>query len=207
MAKLKYFYGSMGAGKSTKLLQMNYNYKLGHKEGILLTSKQRDDVGVITSRLGIGHKAVIVEDGVDIYNLIEKELETLEEEEELVDYILIDEVQFLSSSQIDDLGRIVDYKNIDVYCFGIISDYRGQLFDGAKRLFELADEKEELQLKTLCWCGRKGIMNSRTKEGYMTYEGEQVMVGDVNSDGYEVLCRKHYFEGVTRKEAEEKGLI
>ena len=95
-----------------------------------------------------------------------------------VDYLICDEVQFYSPSQVEQLARLVDEMGIDVYAFGITADFRTRLFPGSQRLVELADRVEVLQVEALCWCGRRGTHNARTVDGVMVVEGEQVVVGD-----------------------------
>ena len=114
-----------------------------------------------------------------------------------VDYLICDEAQFYRPEQIDQLARIVDELDIDVHAFGITADFRTQLFPGSKRLIELADRVQVLQVEALCWCGRKATHNARIIGGVMVVEGEQVVVGDTAAATtglveYEVLCRRHY---------------
>jgi len=124
-----------------------------------------------------------------------------------IDYIICDEVQFYTEEQIEQISRLVDELAIDVFAFGILTDFRTRLFPGSRRLVELADRTQVLQVEALCWCGARAIHNARTIDGIMTTEGDQVLVGDVstgNSSGsvaYEVLCRRHYRAGLTAKRA------
>ena len=119
-----------------------------------------------------------------------------------IDYIICDEAQFYESIQIEQLARIVDGLGIDVYAFGILTDFRTSLFPGSARLVELADRVNTLQVEALCWCGSRATHNARTVGGVMVIEGEQVVVGDVspgNEVGYEVLCRRHHMRQVTAR--------
>ena len=119
---------------------------------------------------------------------------------ERIDYIICDEAQFYERSQIDQLARIVDGLGIDVYAFGILTDFRTSLFPGSARLVELADRVNTLQVEALCWCGSRATHNARTIGGTMVTEGEQVVVGDVAPGAqvaYEVLCRRHHMRQVT----------
>jgi thymidine kinase len=119
---------------------------------------------------------------------------------ERIDYIICDEAQFYERTQIEQLARIVDGLGIDVYAFGILTDFRTSLFPGSARLVELADRVNTLQVEALCWCGSRATHNARTIGGTMVVEGEQVVVGDVAPGAqvaYEVLCRRHHMRQVT----------
>ena len=116
-----------------------------------------------------------------------------------VDFLICDEVQFYTPDQVEQLACVVDDEGIDVYGFGIASDFRTRLFPGSARMIELADRVEVLQVRSLCWCGKRATHNARTVGGVMVTEGEQVVVGDVDSPdvGYEVLCRYHHRKAMT----------
>jgi thymidine kinase len=115
-----------------------------------------------------------------------------------VDFLICDEAQFYSAEQVEKLGAVVDDLDVDVFAFGITTDFRTRLFAGSARLLELADRVETLQVQALCWCGARATHNARTEHGAMVVEGAQVVVGDVavpaedDAVGYEVLCRKHH---------------
>jgi thymidine kinase len=139
---------------------------------------------------------VEVEDGQDLYAYLVDHLS----QGGRADYVIADEAQFLAPEQIDQLARVVDDLGLDVYAFGITTDFRSKLFPGSQRLVELADRIEVLQVEALCWCGARATHNARTIGGAMVVEGAQVVVGDVNrSDdiGYEVLCRRHHRRRMT----------
>jgi thymidine kinase len=131
-----------------------------------------------------------------------------------VDYLVCDEAQFYSPAQVEQLARLVDETEIDVFAFGITADFRTRLFPGSARLIELADRVEVLQVESLCWCGRRATHNARTVDGSMVVEGDQVVVGDVDAGsgevGYEVLCRRHHMRRMTtavaRRQAAADGL-
>jgi thymidine kinase len=121
---------------------------------------------------------------------------------ERIDYIICDEAQFYERVQIEQLARIVDGLGIDVFAFGILTDFRTSLFPGSARLVELADRVNTLQVEALCWCGSRATHNARTVGGTMVIEGEQVVVGDVAPGAqvaYEVLCRRHHMRQVTAR--------
>jgi thymidine kinase len=117
------------------------------------------------------------------------------------DYLICDEAQFFTTEQVDQLARVVDDLGVDVFTFGITTDFRTKLFPGSQRLIELADRVEVLQVEALCWCGSRATHNARTVGGVMVVEGAQVVVGDVTTNddevGYEVLCRRHHIHRVT----------
>jgi thymidine kinase len=119
-----------------------------------------------------------------------------------IDYIICDEAQFYMPVQIEQLAKVVDGLGIDVYAFGILSDFRTKLFPGSARLVELADRLNTLQVEALCWCGARATHNARTVGGTMVTQGEQVVVGDVapgQDIAYEVLCRRHHMREVTAR--------
>ena len=124
--------------------------------------------------------------------------------------MIADEAQFLVPEQIDQLARVVDDLGLDVYAFGITTDFRTKLFPGSQRLVELADRIEVLQVEALCWCGARATHNARTVGGAMVVEGAQVVVGDVNQSadevGYEVLCRRHHRRRLTAATARAAAL-
>ena len=117
-----------------------------------------------------------------------------------IDYLICDEAQFYRTKQIDQLARVVDDLDIDVNCFGILADFRTELFPGSKRLVELADRVVEPPVSPLCWCGRPATHNARIVDGKLVREGDQVGVGDIGGGSeihYEVLCRRHHRQGIT----------
>ncbi|MEI6405021.1 MAG: thymidine kinase [Actinomycetes bacterium] len=195
MAELVFFTGTMDCGKSTLAAQVNYNHVSRGRRGLVFTRNDRAGSGILSSRLGLTVEAHEVTDETDFF------ASALEGRRETLDYIICDESQFYTRIQIDQLAHIVDDLDIDVYAFGITSDFRTTLFPGSARLIELADRIETLQVEALCWCGRKGTHNARTINGVMVTEGEQVVVGDTSAQtdvvGYEVLCRRHHMQGMT----------
>ncbi len=125
-----------------------------------------------------------------------------------IDYLICDEAQFYTQAQVEQLARLVDELAVDVFAFGILTDFRTRLFPGSQRFVELADRMQVLQVEALCWCGTRAIHNARTLDGDMTTEGDQVLVGDVSSANgepgtiaYEVLCRRHYRAELTARKA------
>ncbi|MFD7644829.1 thymidine kinase [Kitasatospora sp. NPDC059795] len=197
MAELVFFSGTMDCGKSTLALQMDHNHTARGRQGIIFTRHDRAGAATISSRLGLRADAVEVGEAFDFQAFVVNLLSTGGK----VDYLICDEAQFFSAGQIDQLARIVDELGIDVFTFGITTDFRTKLFPGSQRLIELADRVEVLQVEALCWCGARATHNARTVGGVMVVEGAQVVVGDVavNEDeiGYEVLCRRHHRRRLT----------
>ncbi len=196
MATLRFSFGTMGSGKSTLALQIHHNLATRELYGLLLTCLDRDGHQV-TSRLGVAAPAIHVDPELD--------LQALAVAHWPIHYMVCDEAQFYTPRQIDQLGRVVDDLEVDVYAFGLITDFRGELFDGTKRLLEIADERVPLQVEARCWCGSRATHNARVVNGALVYEGETVMVGDTadasaqrlfgDTVRYELLCRRHYRDG------------
>lgn len=183
MAKLYFRYSSMGAGKSIDLLKVAYNYEERGQKVVLMTSGIDDRYGKnkITTRIGLQRDAIGIKRDDNIYEYI-KNLDYIP------DCILIDEAQFLTEKQVDELTDIVDFLNIPVICYGLRTDFRFNLFSGSKSLFALADKIEEI--KTICDCGKKAIANMRIIDGNPTINGEQVYIG--GNESYKAVCRKCY---------------
>jgi len=196
MAELVFFSGTMDCGKSTLALQMDHNHAVRGRGGVLFTRNDRAGAEVLSSRLGLRHSAVEVTDATDFWDdVVQRRTRG-----ERVDYLVCDEAQFYSPTQIEQLAQLVDEMGVDVYAFGITADFRTRLFPGSARLIELADRVEVLQVQALCWCGARATHNARTAHGQMVVEGEQVVVGDTGAAqavGYEVLCRRHHMRRMT----------
>ncbi|MFD5269416.1 thymidine kinase [Streptomyces sp. NPDC058335] len=200
MPELVFFSGTMDCGKSTLALQIEHNRSARGLQGIIFTRDDRAGEGKLSSRLGLVTDAVEVEDGQDLYGYLVDHLS----QGGRADYVIADEAQFLAEAQIDQLARVVDDLEIDVYAFGITTDFRSKLFPGSQRLVELADRVEVLQVEALCWCGARATHNARTVGGVMVVEGAQVVIGDVDQAdtvGYEVLCRRHHRRRMTAASA------
>lgn len=194
MAQLFFRYGAMNSGKSIEILKVAHNYEEQNKPVALFTSAldDRDEVGSISSRIGIKRQATPVTEDTDIFEEVQQLTKDLA-------CVLIDEAQFLSSRHVDQLARIVDELDIPVMAFGLKNDFRNQLFEGSERLLILADKIEEM--KTICWfCHKKAIMNMRMHEGKPIYTGEQIVIG--GNESYYPVCRKHYHEPPVEREEE-----
>ncbi len=192
MAELVFFSGTMDCGKSTLALQMDHNHQVRGQRGLIFTKLDRAGQSVLSSRLGLSTRAVEVTDEVDFWDAVVAEASNLSR----VDYLICDEAQFYLPRQVEQLARIVDEMGVDVYAFGITADFRTELFPGSRRLIELADRVQVLQVEALCWCGNRATHNARVIDGAMVVEGAQVVVGDTAAGPgeveYEVLCRRHY---------------
>ena len=191
MANLFFYYSSMNAGKSTTLLQASFNYRERGMETLLMTVSfdDRFGKGKIASRIGLEAPALLFDAKTDMAGLI---LEQVEKGK--VDCVLIDEAQFLSKKQVWQLSDITDIHGIPVLCYGIRTDFQGQLFEGSKWLLAWADKLNEL--KTICHCGRKAGMVLRVDEnGNPIREGAQVEIG--GNDRYVPVCRRHFKEAMS----------
>lgn len=211
MAELQFFTGTMDSGKSTLALQTNHNHAARGRVGRIFTSHDRAGTATVSSRLGLEHEAVEVGVGFDFWGYVVDALTRGGR----VDFVVCDEAQFYTPAQIDQLARIVDELQVDVFAFGILTDFRTHLFPGSARLVELADRMHVLQVETLCWCGRRATHNARTENGEMVTEGEVIVVGDVPDGaahaprevGYEVLCRQHHRRRLTASRARAVSMI
>lgn len=188
MAKLFYRYSSMAAGKTLDLLKVAYNYKERNRNVLLLTSALDDryQVGLIKSRVGLSEEAEVVYPKTNIYELVSTAKE--------LDCVLIDEVQFLTKEQVNQLSDVVDYLKIPVICYGLRTDYRGEPFEASAYLLSVADSIEEI--KTICHCGKKATFNARVVNGEIVYEGDQIVIDKEGSESvYVPLCRYHWKTG------------
>jgi thymidine kinase len=186
MAKLHFFYSTMNAGKSTSLLQSNHNYKEHGLDTMIFLPNETSKLskGQIVSRIGLKAKAVITNKDFNFINFIK------ENKTENLSCILIDEAQFLTKGQVRQLGHVADRLNYPVMCYGIRTDFRGELFEGSSELLALADNL--IELKTICsLCSRKATMVVRKDHnGNVLTEGSKVVVG--GNDIYMPVCRKHF---------------
>ena len=196
MATLRFSFGTMGSGKSTLALQIHHNMSSRGVPGLLLTKLDRDG-SQVTSRLGVSAPAIEMAPGLNLFELAKSHMP--------ISFIVCDEAQFYSLEQCDQLAQIVDELNVDVFAFGLITDFRGFLFDGTKRMLEITYQRVEMQVEARCWCGDRANNNARLVNGQIVYEGETVVVGDTDKTmseplfgdevRYELLCRKHYIAG------------
>jgi thymidine kinase len=198
---LRFYYGPMDCGKSTLALQVDHNHARQGRKGLLLVHHDRSGRPQITSRIGITRQALEVHGEVDLRDLVRARWA----EGSRVDYLIVDEAQFLTPAQVDQLAELADDVQVDVYCFGIATDFRSELFPGSRRLFELADDLEPVQVDVLCWCGLPARFNARVADGVVIRAGDTVLVADTDRElpesvppatvRYQVLCRRHFRVG------------
>lgn len=187
MSKLYFRYGAMNCGKSTALMQVAHNYEENNKKVIVIKSSiDTKGDNYLESRIGIKRK-------VDVLINKNKSITRALNKFKNIDCILVDEVQFLSSKQIDELWKITKKNNIPVICYGLKVDFQSHLFEGSKRLIELADEIEELI--TICSCGKRAKFNARFINGKFTLKGKEVVIdGSKDNIEYRPMCGKCYLE-------------
>ncbi len=185
MAKLYFRYGAMSSGKTLDLLKVYYNYKEKGMSTLVLkplvdTKGDSDVISRVGSRLRVNF---LVGDNDNIYDIVQSEIL-----KKKISCILVDEAQFLVKKHVDQLSDVVDLLDIPVICYGLRADFRGNLFEGSKRLFEVADSIEEL--KTVCDCGKKAIWNVRYVNDVITFKGSQIAIDNTDNVTYKSMCRK-----------------
>ena len=190
MAKLYFYYASMNAGKSTTLLQADFNYRERGMETMLFTAAidDRFEAGAITSRIAISAPATAFDPSTDLHGCVVDELTRRR-----LACILVDEAQFLTSDQVAQLAQVCDELGVPVIAYGLRTDFQGALFPGSARLLAVADAL--IEIKSVCTCGRKATMNLRVDgAGRAVREGAQTEIG--GNDRYVSLCRKHFSEAM-----------
>ena len=190
MAKLYFYYSAMNAGKTTTLLQSSYNYHERGMETLLFTPLMDDRYGSgkIASRIGLAEDAISFDQSFNFFDTIEETQKTRPK----LKCILIDEAQFMTREQVLQLTQVVDHLKLPVLTYGLRTDFLGETFEGSRYLLSWADEL--IEIKTICHCGSKAIMNARfDDQGKIAREGEQLVIG--GNDRYIALCRKHYLAG------------
>ncbi len=191
MAKLHFYYSAMNAGKTTTLLQSNYNYKERGMDTLVFipATGSRHPQGIIASRIGLSSEAYTFEPSFNLFEFVQNIIQR-----SAISCVLVDEVHFLTKEQVFQLARIVDELDIPVLTYGLRSDFKGEVFESSKYLLAWAENLTEI--KTICHCGRKATMNSRVDDnGRIQREGAQYEVG--GNDRYIALCRKHFMSGET----------
>ena len=188
MAKLYFKYGAMGSSKTAQALITKYNYEENDMKVWLIkpSADTRDGASTLRSRIGLEAAVEVIPPEVDIYARF------LGSRIRRCDVIIVDECQFLTEDQIDQLRTIVNEQNVPVLCFGLRTDFLTRLFPGSRRLMELADVIEEI--KTMCDCGAKATVNARISDGYIVTEGAQVVLG--GNDSYIAMCHRCYIYGI-----------
>ena len=191
MAQLYFYYSTMNAGKSTSLLQSAYNYVERGMNSLIYTAgiDDRTQIGTVSSRIGLSQPAQVFNADTDLFDAIAHQHRANK-----VHCLLVDESQFLSKAQVQQLADVVDELNIPVLCYGIRTDFQGELFEGSRHLLAWADKL--IELKTICHCGKKANMVVRYNEtGEVITQGAQVEIG--GNDKYMSLCRRHFKQAST----------
>lgn len=184
MAQLFFKYGAMNSGKTIEILKVAHNYEEQDKPVVLMTSglDTRDEVGTVSSRIGLKRPAIPIYSDTDVY-------QTIQAIRPKPYCVLIDESQFLEKHHVIALAKVVDELDVPVMAFGLKNDFKNDLFEGSKYLLLYADKLEEL--KTICWfCHKKATMNLRVSDNEPIYTGEQIQIG--GNEAYFPVCRKHY---------------
>ena len=200
MAKLYFYYAAMNAGKSTTLLQADFNYRERGMATMLWTAAHddRSGTGQVGSRIGLSAPARLYDEATNLFDAIVAELIKRK-----LDCILVDEAQFLTREQVLQLCRLADECDLPVLCYGLRTDFVGDLFPGSAGLLALADTLVEL--KAVCECGRKATMNLRVDDdGHAVAAGAQTEIG--GNDRYVALCRRHFFQRLGESEARQLSL-
>ena len=208
MAEMRFTFGTMGSGKSTQALQIHHNLRARGLHTILTTQLDRA-VGRVSSRLGVSADAEIVEPGTDLFELVRRRMAR----QGSVDAVISDEVQFYRPVQCEQLARVVDELAVDVYAFGLLTSFQGELFPGTARMLELADQRIEIQVEARCWCGARATHNARFVDGRQVVSGQLKVVGDTggpsaeNEVTYDLLCRAHWMEGARKARGSQLELL
>ncbi len=191
MAKLYFKYGAMGSSKTAQALITKYNYEENDLNVWLIkpSADTRDGAAILRSRIGLEATVEVIPPSMDVYDRFrDSQMDTC-------NVIIVDECQFMTEAQIDQLRAIVNDFSIPVLCFGLRTDFQTRLFPGSRRLMELADCIEEI--KTMCDCGAKATVNARISDGYIVTEGAQVVLG--GNDCYIAMCHRCYVNGIRER--------
>ena len=196
MSKFYFKFSPMEAGKSAMLLIEAYNFEKRNINILCMKPSidNRESIDKISSRIGIEKECFVIYPNYDIYAIVKKII-SLNENNNKLQWILVDESQFLTSEQVEQFRAIVDDFDINVMCYALRTDFQTHLFEGSRRLFELADDIDELKIS--CSCGRKAIFNARFNEnGELVVNGEQILIG--GEDKYKPMCSKCYREELNK---------
>ena len=188
MAKLYFKYGAMGSSKTAQALITKYNYEENDMKVWLIkpSADTRDGAEKLRSRIGLEATVEVIAPAVDVYDRFRNS------RKDTCNVIIVDECQFMTEAQIEQLRSIVNDFSVPVLCFGLRTDFQTRLFPGSRRLMELADCIEEI--KTMCDCGAKATVNARINDGYIVTEGAQVVLG--GNDSYIAMCHRCYVNGI-----------
>ncbi len=193
-ALLRFFFGTMGSGKSTQALQIHHNLRQGGLACLLISQLDRTH-GRVSSRLGVSADAIVIDPSMDLFALVRRHHEDLDGE---LHAVVCDESQFYEPHQVEQLARVVDELGIEVYAFGLLTTFQGVMFPGSARLMELADVRSELQVEARCLCGARATHNARLVNGVQVYDGEMKVVGDTGGEAtvtYALMCRRCWTSG------------
>jgi len=207
MAELRFTFGTMGSGKSTQALQIHHNLRARGLHTILTTQLDRAE-GRVSSRLGVSADAEIVEPHTDMFEMVRRRMGR----QGSVDAVISDEVQFYTPLQCEQLARVVDEFAVDVYAFGLLTSFQGDLFPGTARMLELADQRIEIQVEARCWCGARATHNARFVDGQQVVSGLLKVVGDTGGPTagdvtYDLLCRSHWMDGARKATGAQLELL
>lgn len=207
MTELRFTFGTMGSGKSTQVLQIHYNLRARGLTTILTTQLDRGG-GQVSSRLGVSADAEIVDAATDLFELARQRVNSAGH----VDAMICDEAQFYEPSQCEQLARVVDELGVDVYAFGLLTSFQGELFPATARLLELADIRTEIQVEARCRCGERATHNARFVDGVQVVSGLLKVVGDTTGPSagevtYDLLCRRHWMQGARAATGDQMELL
>jgi len=189
MAKLRFIYGTMMSGKSMDLIKVYTNYKKTGRDCMILSpaTDTRSGTAVVKSRLGEGVDAISIDSSTDLFALVH---ENSLDASTAPACVLVDEAQFITPEQVEELTHVVDMLHIPVICYGLKNTFKNTLFEGSEALIEMADELSEI--KTVCqFCNKKATMNLLSKNGTPVFEGDDVFIGDLE---FAPVCREHYYK-------------
>ncbi len=207
MAELRFTFGTMGSGKSTQVLQIHYNLRARGLTTILTTQLDRSE-GQVSSRLGVSADAEIVDSTTNLFDLVRQRIRA----DGHVDAVICDEAQFYDPVQCEQLATVVDDLGVDVYAFGLLTSFQGELFPGTTRLLELADIRIEIQVEARCWCGERATHNARFIDGHQVVSGQLKVMGDTTGPAagevsYDLLCRRHWTQGARAATGDQLELL
>jgi|14BtaG_2_1085337.scaffolds.fasta_scaffold00989_5 thymidine kinase len=195
MARLTFLTGTMSSGKTTHLLQSHFNVEDAFPGQVMLINKHdRSGDSVCSTRMGGMSLSIGVNDDVNLIDLISEQEKTTDAK---VKFIFVDEVQFFTVKQIEQLAHLVDVSDIEVNAYGLLTSYKGELFSAAKRLIELADRIIQISNGMRCWCGARATHNALYLNGKSVSSGSETIVDNADDIDYRVMCRRHFMEHIS----------
>lgn len=194
MGRLTFLTGTMSSGKTTHLLQSHFNIEDAFPGQVLLINKNdRSGDSVCSNRMGGMSLSCGVTDETNIVDLVSKQEQ---ETDNKIAYIFVDEVQFFSIAQIEQLVHLADVQDIDIYAYGLLTSYKGELFKASKRLIELCDKIVQISNGMRCWCGARATHNALYLGGRSAHTGSETVVDNADNVDYRVMCRRHFLEHI-----------